>query len=183
MAGLTTVLIVFLSVLFLTEANTKWKCELIICPVCDFRATDTYQDFALRHLNSSGPSDGACISGEKYVHFGVDFGLANNACCCLPLTKITEVECSPRGSNVPDCAENLGIGRNELVSDYYKRITRLQKDAPENGCCRDGTFKYIYQKTYTGLTNDICACVIVNGGMAPDCSGSSSSSSEKYLSH
>lgn len=179
MLKLFVVLALLLSLSALTKAKKKWNCSPVICPDCDMRPTDTYTGFAVRNLNTTGPSDGTCLAGQKYIHYGKDFGFDKNTCCCIRITESPTVECNPRNPKIPDCVENLGVGRNELIGDYFQRVGRLQKDAPENGCCRDGTFKYIYEGIYTGLPNNICACIVVNGGMAPDCS-SSSSSYEKH---
>lgn len=169
-----SVLPVFLLFLASTEAK-KLKCEPIICPVCDFRPTDTYADFALREFGRA-PPDGGCLSGQqKYVHMGRDFNMTHNACCCLELPP-TDPQAIPvvcdavaPAVNSPACVDNLKIGIDEKVSHYYARIGRDQANASADGCCPNPrTFKYIYKKEYTGTEHDVCTCVIVNGGFTTD---------------
>lgn len=173
--------IIFILVLFVLEISiikaTKWKCKPVICSPCEFHIDDTFTAVALRALNAGLPSDGSCITGQKYIHIGTAFGKLNNACCCLPIAPSEPVECNPRGLGVLNCPDNLGIEKTETIGEYYSRVARVQKDAPSNGCCRAGTFKYIFPAMYTGLSHDVCACMIENQAFAPDRFGSSTSSS------
>ena len=162
----------------LGEAKTL-KCEPIICPICDFRLTDTYDDVVQRTLsNTSYPVDGSCLDGsQKYTFFGKDYGFTHNACCCIPIFSTSPpLQCNPRDPNVPECADNMGSRKFETVADYNKRVGRSQANAPSNGCCRNGTFKYIYPQIATGASHDICTCIIYNVAYAVDESSSSSDS-------
>lgn len=140
-----------------------------VCPLCIFGGSDTYTDFAMRHF-ALGPADGECASGtQKYVHMGADFDQPTNACCCLTLAApdtTTPAVCNSENptENSVTCPANLKIGREETVAHYYGRIASSFDDAPSDGCCGEGTFKYIYEKEYTGEDADICNCVIINGG-------------------
>lgn len=176
MNGLKIILLIFF---FVAIKANKWKCKPVICPVCDYRLTDTFTDIALRSLNAGGPSDGTCDTGQKYIHLGSDFGKPINACCCLHFdqSNASPVDCNPRGVGVPDCPDNLGFAKNETVAAFYQRMGRLQKKAPENGCCRAGTFKFNVAAALTGLNHDFCVCVTENKAFAPQDDSSSSSCS------
>lgn len=159
------------------SAEKTTTCHPIICPVCDYHLNDTFTAIALRALNAGGPSNGTCVTGQLYIHLGIDFGMPNNACCCLPIAQSPPIDCNPRGVNVPDCADNLGIGLSETIEEYYRRVAKRQKHAPSNGCCHAGTFKYIFQAILTGLKHDVCVCMIENQAFSIDSVSSSSSSS------
>ena len=171
------VVILVLFVFNFSEAM-RLKCEPIICPSCNLQFNETYEQTALKFL-SSGPPDGSCLgTDEKYQFFGKDFGRSNNGCCCLPIAPTSPVQCSPRDPTVPECANNLGIRKGELVADYFQRVGRVLKDAPSNGCCRNGTFKYIYTKEVTGSSHNICTCIVHNVAYATSDSSSDSASHE-----
>lgn len=179
MSFIAKVSLLFFLAFGLIEAK-HLKCEPVICPICDFRLTDTYDDVVQRTLsNSTYPPNGSCLDTTvKYLFFGKDYGFNHDACCCIPILPTSPVQCNPRDPSVPECANNLGSRKGENVADYNKRVGRVQSNAPSNGCCRNGTFKYIYAKELTGAPNDICTCIIFNVAYAID--ESSSSSSENH---
>jgi len=150
-------------------ALSEVRCD--VCPDCDFKLTDTYTDFAARHLEM-GPNDGTCGTGkEKYIHLRSDFFQTpgDNGCCCLnlpPSAAITPPVCDAENpeDNDPYCVANLLIGRLEKVGEYFPRIAANQPDASIDGCCQPGTFKYIYKANNTGAAHDICNCVPTNAG-------------------
>ena len=174
-----TQVIIFVVFAFSAIIAKKLKCEIIISPQCDVKGNETYEQLALKYLDSGSP-DGSCLSGDvKYQFFGKDFGRPNNASCCYRAATLSpDLQCSPRDPTVPECVNNLGIRKGELLGDYFQRVGRIQQDAPSNGCCRDGTFKYIYTKEFTGASHDICTCVIYSVGYAVESSESESSSHE-----
>ena len=177
MKGLKQVIVLVLFA-FSTSEAMRLKCEPVICPKCIIQLNETYEQTALKFLNS-GPPDGSCLGTDvKYQFFGKDFGRSNNSCCCLPIAPTSPVQCTPRDPTVPECPNNLGIRKGELIVDYFQRVGRVKKDAPSNGCCRNGTFKYIYTKEFTGASHDICVCVIYNLSYAPPSSESESLSHE-----
>lgn len=156
-----SIFILFSCAILLIEAS-KLKCKPIICPTCEFHLDGTYTENSMKTLNAGGPSDGSCEIGQKYIYYGADFGLLNDACCCILIAPSEPIDCNRRASCTPDCPDNLGIGKAEKIGDYFKRIGKMQNDAPSNGCCRAGTFKYIIPAIYTGLDHDVCSCVIKN---------------------
>lgn len=148
MGGLIEIIFMFFVTLTFSEA-VSFK-----CPACDYRWSDTYSDYALRMLNAKGPANGTCLVGTvKYIHKGKDFCLKNDACCCLPIHPAVNL------TTMTPCPDNWGIGKYQLISDYYVKFASAHSDAPENGICRDGTYKFIFAKALTGLSHDICACV------------------------
>lgn len=168
MCRLIKVLLLLCLVFTMSEAK-HYKCELVICPPCDFQSSETYSQYALRILNGKGPADGSCKGDSvKYTHKGEDYGLSHNACCCISVIKTTNVECKPRKPDVPECPDNIGIGMDEVIADYYKRVSKIQNDAPENGCCRDGTYKYIFSKHDLGTKHNTCACFVNDAAFIPE---------------
>ena len=160
MTELKKLIILISSIIAISEAKTL-KCKPIICPQCNLQLNETYHEFGLRILNANGPANCSCGQGDQsYKLFGKDYGLSNDACCCLNIVPSNPVQCSPRDPAVLDCPNNLGIEQNETIGNYFKRIGKDQNGAPSNGCCRAGTYKYIFTPKITGNSKNICACVI-----------------------
>lgn len=164
-----------LSVLFLCAiscSGRRLKCGPVICPECDWRMTETYGEYVMKTLTSGGPKDGSCDSGhEKWIYEAEPYGLTTDVCCCLKV-KVAPIDCER--FTAPVCPAIPKIGRNENIKDYFSRVSRELKDAPENGCCPFGTFKWIFEKALTG-TKDLCSCLDKNN-FEDDSSSSSSSS-------
>lgn len=180
----TEKVILLLFVIFTFSEAGRLKCEVVICPKCDFRSSDTYANYALRMLRLKGPADGSCHSDSvKYIHEGGDYNLSYNACCCMPVLPTSPVQYNPQDPNFTVCPDNIGIRKDELISDYYTKVAAIQKDAPENGWCRAGTFKYIFAKDIIGTSHNTCACFINNLAFIPESSSSSSSSTSSSSSN
>ena len=147
MSGVKKVIFLFLTFVALFEATQAR------CPSCVYKTNDTYTDYAMRMLKAKGPATGSCDGTVKYTHFGKDFGLSNNACCCLSIAPAVNL------TDLQTCPDNLGIRKNEPIWQYYIRFGKAYPNAPENGICRTGTYKFIFIKALTGLSRDICGCV------------------------
>ena len=170
MTALKTILILISSIFVISEAK-KLKCTPLMCPQCNLNLNETYHEFGLRILNGKGPANCSCGEGnQSYTFFGKDYGLPNDASCCLYIVPTKLVQCSPRDPAVPDCPNNLGVRQDETIGDYYKRVAKVQNGAPPNGCCPAGTYKYIFASEISGSKKNICACVIYNHGYAEDSS-------------
>lgn len=129
------------------------------CPDCIFSPDHTYRQFAMNVLTSNGPADAACTRGEKVIHYGKDYGMPNDACCCLHSPKTAPIEC---GSDSPQCPPALLVGIDETATHYYKRMAKYLKDAPPSGCCPSGTYKWHFAKEFSGAEEDKCACLNTN---------------------
>lgn len=127
-----------------------------ICPPCDWSLYETYAEYVMKTLKSGGPPDGRCESGyEKWIYQAKPYGLKTDVCCCLKV-KVASIDCRRPAS--PVCPAIPKIGRNEYILDYFFRVSNQLKDAPENGCCPLGTFKWIFEKALTGA-KDLCSCI------------------------
>lgn len=177
--------VVVLSSLMMIAAR-RLKCKIPVCPNCEFSLTDSFVDFALKYINGNGPSDGTCSATQrKYIFHGNDVGGNRDACCCFEDSP-NVADCSSNNTKVQECPDNPGIGKREGIGAYFKRMGSFLKDAPTDGCCRGGTYKWIFPKVITGTT-DICTCVTENKAFSEkvacieEASSSSSSSSSEIL--
>ena len=158
-------------------AKKRWKCELVICPPCDWRLTDSFKSFALRYLDGeiSAPHDGSCENdGVKWMHYGAEYKRDNNACCCLT-TFASEATCSADSVLCPPVPK---IGPTELILDYFQRVTKLLTKNVSDCCCPSDQFKWVFPAAITGGKEDAYACVISGKMVNFDTSSSTSSSSE-----
>lgn len=127
------------------------------CPPCNYKLSATYEEYALEKLNAGGPADGTCSNDTvKYIHYGAYFGLPNDACCCLPIFQST----APLTDDI--CPDNLGINKNETIVDYFQRFANTYPNAPSNGKCGEGKFKFVFDKDLIPLDHDICCCSLNN---------------------
>ena len=102
-------------------AEKRLKCELVICPPCDWRLTDSYESFTLRYLDGeiSAPQDGSCENGGvKWMLYGAEHKKDKNACCCLT-TSASKVTCSADSIQCPPVPT---IGLTENILDYNQRV-------------------------------------------------------------
>lgn len=159
MISISSSLTFFILALAASDARHS-KC-IPVCPDCVFGPQDTYVQFAMRYLNGHGPADAPCLSGTKWIHYGRDYGLPNNACCCLHGPISEPIDCGPDNSS-PMCPHALALGMDEPIGHFYQRIGRNVRGAPANGCCPEGTFKWIFDKESTGAEADICSCITQN---------------------
>lgn len=160
--------IILLSLFFAFCEAKSLKCVPTICPPCNIQLNLTYDEILLRVYSLSPPVDGSCLTGQKYKIFGKDYNRTNDACCCAETNlKESNLQCNPPAPGTPYCANSLGTGRNVKIADIYNKTATLLKDAPPDGCCRRGTFKYIYPKELLGIDHDICTCVIDNMADVP----------------
>lgn len=175
------ILKIFFLLLPITVCNCKHLvCKPVICPPCPTQLNETTEESQLFILKAGGPSDGSCEQGKKWIYFGEDYGLDNNACCCMPLPDYPPIECDPMGPGVTFCPLTPAYYRDETIGEYYLRIGRLLgNSAPTDGCCSGNTFRSIFPPAVTGLSADICTCFEENMRVAERPCSSSSSSSER----
>ena len=170
---MTELKIIFILISFILAIGESkhLKCTPIICPQCNIQMNETYHELGLRILNAKGPANCSCGQGDQsYKFFGKDYGLPNDAPCCVNIIPSAPVQCSPRDPAVPDCPYLLGLRQDETFYDYYMRVGKDQKNAPLNGCCPAGSYKYIFASAVTGNTRNTCACVIYNKAYADESS-------------
>lgn len=138
------------------------KCKIVYCPNCEFSLSDTFVEFALKYINGNGPSDGLCSSAsqKKYIFKGKDVEGNRDACCCFEDNPNSE-DCNLKNSERKECPDNPGIGKMETIASYFKRMGSFMQNAPTDGCCREGTYKWIFPQALTGTT-DVCVCVTDN---------------------
>lgn len=153
----------FLSILVIftfysTEA--KHSTVLPVCPDCVSTLDDTVVTVARKYLtaNPPGPEDGVCLSGQKWIYFGKDHGFKNNACCCIPVPTYPPIDCGHK-SDSPECPRAIPLGFDEPFGHYNERVGRTVIDAPTNGCCPKGYFKWILDPFFTGAAKEICTCI------------------------
>lgn len=136
----------------------RLKCSPI-CPDCVNAPEESFRSYATRYLEAGGPADGVCTSGVKSILFGKDYGKPNNACCCLHAPAAAPIDCGPE---TPQCPPAWLLGLDESAIHYFARVGRDMKGAPTNGCCPEGTIKWMFAKEYTGAADDICTCLKPN---------------------
>lgn len=146
--------ICFLSVFIYRSSEAKKLPQ--VCPDCAFSPQDRFKDFAMRYLEGNGPADGICLSGGKVIHYGKDYNMPKNACCCLLSPATAPIVC---GQDSPQCPRALVVGIDETADHYCRRTGKHLEAAPANGCCPPGTYKWFFEKETTGAEKDICACL------------------------
>lgn len=168
----------FFFVVMILGLRVEVDCSEEVCPACVVNLNETFRQVALSNLDGSGPSSGICNQGIEYIHFGRDYGLTNNACCCLTLPPSDPFDCNVK--HPPICPPIPTIGADELVSDYYARVGREVTNAPTNGCCPPGKYKWVFNQSYIGTTQNVCTCFTDNNFVTKKqiCFGSSSESNE-----
>lgn len=156
MRSLTLLSILVIFAFYSSEA--KQSTVPAICPDCNTSLEDTVAMVAGRLLNADppGPEDGVCLSGQKWIHYGRDYGYKNNACCCIPVP--TYPPCGHK-SDSPKCPRVITLGFDEPLWHYNQRVGRTMLDAPTEGCCAEGSFKWIFPPFLTGAAQDICTCI------------------------
>lgn len=149
-------------------------CKPVICPPCRLQLNETVEQSQRIILEALGPSDGICEQGQKWIYFGEDFGLSNDACCCMPIPVYPPSNCDPSVFGM--CPLTPPFYKDDTIGQFYSRVGRELKDmAPMDGCCPDGSMKYIFPTVVTGQSNDICTCFVQNMRVAErSCSSSSS---------
>lgn len=169
MEAFKQVIILLVLTIALSEAKHRQKKCRDVCPPCNMELDKTMYEFAERILNAKGPQDGLCGSTEvPYVMKGKVYGYPYDACCCLPLPQSpTPLKCKPRDPKVPECANNFGIGFNETITEYFIRVGKELSNAPTDGCCRDGTYKYICPADLTNTDEDKCVCLLNSNAQTP----------------
>ena len=130
MKGLKQVIVLVLFA-FSTSEAMKLKCEPVICPKCIIQINETYEQTALKFLNS-GPPDGSCLGTDaKYQFFGKDFGRSNNSCCCLPIAPTSPVQCTPRDPTVPECPTIWESEKGNCWETISKELAESKKMLPQ----------------------------------------------------
>lgn len=142
------------------HGHGKNKC---ICPDLVILPTNTFTDSALAILNAHGPSDGICLTGEKFFFKGSDFGFDYNVCCCMASADAPVLECNPPGPGIPTCpTAPPPISATETAGEYAIRIgSEYSGIAPENGCCPTGFIKLVNKPAQTLQPVDQCFCIEV----------------------
>lgn len=173
--------ILFLLLSVFSVCNCKRLiCKPVMCPPCRRQLNETVEQSQRFILEAQGPSDGSCEKGQKWIYYGEDYGLDNNACCCIPVPDFPPIQCDPLGPGVTFCPLSPAYYKDETIGEFYLRIGRLLgKSAPSNGCCRSNTFRYIFPPEITAQSADICACIEENMRVEEKPCSSSSSSSER----
>lgn len=140
-----------------------------VCPSCDFQLDETPKGNELRILNARGPADGICegsdvkiIYHRKDYDYNVDFdyGLGNDACCCIPVPEYPPLQCDPLGPGISMCPSTPKFIPGETFGHYVDRVgvRKVQNTAPADGCCANGTTKYIFPPTVLGQSYQLCVC-------------------------
>ena len=152
--------IILLSIFYVLPivAKARWQCEPVICPLFKWSSGDTFENTAIKYLSGEikSPDDGSCLEGVKYIMRGADYGFSKNACCCFPTSVASESPCTD--TNNFQCPADLILDVSETAEKFYSRVVRKLKNAPSDGCCPPGSYKWTYLKEDTGLENNICAC-------------------------
>lgn len=132
------------------------------CPKCEPKSEDTVEGYGLRYINGPGPSanHGKCSEegAIKWIFKGKDYDAQRDACCCLVPPDAAPVKCPPKPP-VTYCPKIINPKRSETLGNYYRRIGSKQTRAPTNGCCREGSYKVVFDKSFTGTTNNVCVCI------------------------
>ena len=163
MSELKTVIILLFAVFATGKTNTVKYPR--VCPPCNLQLTETYGQWGKRILLAKGPSDGICSNNQEvsYKFFGKDFGLKNDACCCLHTGPQNECRENPYGEIGPVCPDYPGVGYNETFGPNFLKVGQCQKDE-HFGCCRPGTYRFTFSPELNGLKRDTCVCVVYNKG-------------------
>lgn len=140
----------------------------MICPPCDLHPLETIEENQLRVLNAEGPADGTCEGANvKVINRGSDYGLNYDACCCMPVPEYPPIQCDPLGPGISMCPVGPPFFKSELLGEYAVRVGELVKDsAPTDGCCANGTTKFIFPPSMSGQSNELCVCFDPNSHAA-----------------
>lgn len=156
------------------------KCKPVICPSCDLQLNETVAQNQIKILSAGGPTDGTCVEGAKAFYHGSDYGLANDACCCMPVPLYPPVQCDPIGPGISVCPSAPNFYKDETIGDYYLQIGLQRKNsAPADGCCLDDSVKLIVPSYLSNQSEPICICFQPDVHPTEEDSSSCSSSSER----
>lgn len=140
-----------LIVLAVFSSDAKHLKCIPVCPDCAHTPEDIFAQFALRYLNGNGSTN------------ETDNGT-----------------CEP-GNYSPQCPISPLMGPGEPIEHFWQRIGRRLKGAPTNGCCPEGTFRWMLTEDVTnavadGSSNDITDPIV---DLKSESSSSSTRSSEE----
>lgn len=154
------------------------KCVPVICPPCNLLPNETVAETQMKILSARGPADGTCLEGAIAFYRGADYGLDNDACCCMDVPAYPPLQCDPIGPGISVCPPAPTFFKDETIGDYYLQIGLQMKNfAPADGCCPDGTAKFIASPSITSHPQPICVCFDPNVHPTEKDSSSSSCSS------
>lgn len=106
-----------------------------VCPDCARTPEDIFAQFALRYLNGNGSTNGTANGTYR------------------------------PGNYSPQCPISPLLGPGEPIEHFWQRIGRRLIVAPTNGCCPEGTFRWVLTEDMTdaetgGSSNDITDPVV-----------------------
>lgn len=156
MKALNILCILFLFIFPSPEA--KWTKFDLVCPDCIVDLKDVYKTAKYNYRATITLPDCVCRSGVKMIFFGADYGMPN-VCCCFKSKKPDLIDCGADSASA-QCPMGLVAGTDEPIELYNKRVGQFLEGAPANGCCPNGTVKWIFEKERTGANGNICACLV-----------------------
>ncbi|CRK87080.1 CLUMA_CG000863, isoform A [Clunio marinus] len=145
----------FLFLMISVVSSTEEKCSSI-CPFNDSFDLDTpIEEIIMKVLTRDGPSDGVCLTGDKWIMNGTQFGLPSK-CICYNIPKGTEIS----QENGQKCPNYSKASVQETLAESWIRNYELHKnDAPEDGWCPEGKTKWILESTLVNIPRDLCLCI------------------------
>ncbi|CRK87079.1 CLUMA_CG000914, isoform A [Clunio marinus] len=109
------------------------------------------EEIIMKVLTRDGPSDGVCLTGDKWIMNGTQFGFPSK-CFCFYIPKGAE--------NGQKCPNHSKASVKETLAESWIRNYELHKnEAPEDGWCLEGTTKWIIESSVVNIPRDVCLCV------------------------
>lgn len=165
----------FVFLLAIASSSQRKIClPVTICPIFEFKLSETFEETGLRYFTQNLPQDGSCLEGmEKFMSDGESFGFPGQTrCTCVPKEADESNECRP---GVPQCPRTVDLYKNETLGEVYKRMGKLYIAAGiTDGCCPESFKKFSLTPEYSGVDKTLCYCdppaenVVVYEGNPPD---------------
>ncbi|CRK87078.1 CLUMA_CG000876, isoform A [Clunio marinus] len=135
--------------------STSEKCFNICPDIIPYDIVSPIREIALENLIRSGPSDGVCLTRDKFIFNGTQFGLPPK-CVCLNIPKGEDI--TPE--NGPICPNLLKGSIEETIDELsIRNYELLGDDAPEDGWCPEGKTKWILESTLVNIPRNACICI------------------------
>jgi hypothetical protein len=178
MFNVKVLILVIFALIAICEAH-KYKCVPVICPEWICHADlNVAENIRVYFNNETGPANGNCLRGEKYIFNGSNFADENGdltgkfRCVCvdnetpafpvsLPCPKQSSSSSSSHEkTSVTQCKDWI-MKENETYGDFFQRIGATGEEFTADGCCKENLVKYILTPELSGYRKNICLCVNV----------------------
>ncbi|CRL04549.1 CLUMA_CG017621, isoform A [Clunio marinus] len=151
-----------LNIFFVFSANQKC---FNICPdAINYDFFIPLREFIMSNLIEDGPADGICLTKDKWIFNGTQFGLPPK-CRCMEFPPAEEIN----PNDGPRCPDHLQASVEESINENLKRNLELRGDEmPENGWCPEGKTKWMILKSQLDVPRDGCVCIDAFNPYSPE---------------